>query len=140
VIIVVGGQSRKVGKTRAVCDIISGTQHAGWIAIKITPHAHAPDRDRDTDTDRYLAAGAAEAHLLTGRPPIQLPAGGNRIIESNSILDQLTPDLFFLIEDPSDPDWKPSALPLRGRPGTIEVPGAIQPEHLQLVRSLLSRA
>jgi hypothetical protein len=137
VIVVVGGQSRNVGKTRAVCDIISATPEASWVAVKVTAHAHAVNLDRGSDTDRYLAAGAVEAHLLTGRPPVQLPDGRNLIIESNSILDQLTPDLFFLVVDPSVPDWKPSALRCRRKANAIEVPGYLQPEHLELVRSRL---
>ena len=137
-IVVVGGQARKVGKTRAVCDIISATPEAAWVAVKITPHGH-PEPSRDPDTDRYLRAGAAESRLLTGHPPLALPHGRNLIVESTSILDQLTPDLFFLIVDPANPDWKPSAERHRTHPAAIEVSGLLQPEHLELVRSRLAR-
>lgn len=105
-IVVVGGQARKVGKTRAMCDIIAATPGARWVAIKISPHEHGPP-DRPADTDRYLAAGAVEASLVRELP--RLPPERNVIIESNSVLDVLTPDLFVFVTDESNPEWKDSA-------------------------------
>lgn len=104
-IVVVGGQARKVGKTRAVCDIIKATREARWIAIKVSPHEHGPS-DRETDTDRYKAAGAVEATLVQQLPP--LPANRNVIIESNSALDAVKPDLFIFVAEPQA-EWKESA-------------------------------
>jgi len=87
---VVGGQSRKVGKTALVVDLIRAFPKARWTAVKITPYIEAgcpvmgPDcncaarahtyvireeswRSRNSDrlnmvdTKRYLAAGAERA-------------------------------------------------------------------------------
>ena len=86
-ILVVGGHSRKVGKTSLIVDLIRAFPGAGWTAVKITYHSHAPlagtaeessgdlsqratalheerDRFNRTDTSRFLAAGAARAFLL----------------------------------------------------------------------------
>ena len=104
-IVVVGGQARKVGKTRAVCDIIKATREARWIAIKVSPHEHGPS-DRETDTDRYVAAGADEATLVQQLPP--LSPHRNVIIESNSALGSIEPDLFIFVAD-AQAEWKESA-------------------------------
>jgi molybdopterin-guanine dinucleotide biosynthesis protein len=86
-ILVVGGHSRKIGKTSLIVDLIRAFPGAGWTAVKITYHSHAPlagtaiksagdhsqpavalheerDRFNRTDTSRFLAAGAARAFLL----------------------------------------------------------------------------
>ena len=102
--VVVGGSSRKAGKTRVMCEIIAATREAQWTAVKLTPHAHDPGRTGDTE--RYLAAGANEAHLYETLPA-RLEAG-NLIIESNSVLATLAPDLFVFVE--SEGEQKPSAL------------------------------
>lgn len=137
-IVVVAGQTRNVGKTQAVCDIIAATREAGWIAVKITPHAHEAAPDSEHDTGRYLAAGAVEAHLIHGRPPVELPNGRNRIIESNAILDQLDPDLLFFLVDPENDEWKISALRHVGDSRAVRVTGRIGPDHIAMVRRILS--
>jgi hypothetical protein len=101
--VVVGGSSRKAGKTTVVCEIIAATREAEWTALKLTAHAHQPSRAGDTE--RYLAAGAARA-LIAQTLPVQLE--GNLIIESNSVLATLAPDLFVFVE--SDGEQKASAL------------------------------
>lgn len=88
--IVVGGQTRSIGKTQLVCDIISAFPQAGWIAGKVTQYGHgictrdgkrcdcAPDHhmsaldwetraDTGTDSARFLAAGAHRAFWLRTR-------------------------------------------------------------------------
>ena len=102
--VVVGGSSRKAGKTTVMCEIIAATREARWTAIKLTPHAHDPSRTGDTE--RYLTAGAVKAQLHETLPA-QLEAG-NLIIESNSVLATLAPDLFVFVE--SEGEQKPSAL------------------------------
>jgi hypothetical protein len=104
VILVVGGSGRKVGKTTVACEIIAATQEAQWTAIKITPYAHEPSPHGDTE--RYLAAGAVRALLARGNEVLQLPAG-NVLIESNSILDVIQPDLFVFVDGGGE--WKCSA-------------------------------
>lgn len=77
------------------------------------------------DTRRFLTAGAARAlwvrtkpgHLREALPALaHALASANRIImESNAILEFWRPAAFFMVLDPSNPDFKPSArqaLPL----------------------------
>lgn len=99
-IVVVGGSSRKVGKTTVVCEIIAATPEARWTAIKVSPDDHEPGPTGDTC--RYLAAGAVNARLMKEVPELT----GNVILESNRILDVLTPDLFVFVA--GDGEWKPN--------------------------------
>jgi hypothetical protein len=74
----------------------------------------------DTDSGRYLAAGAERSFWL--RAPagqLALAAGmirkivdhsGNLIVESNSILELVRPDVFLMLLDFSCEDFKPSSL------------------------------
>ena len=133
-IVVVGGQARKAGKTRAVCDIIRATPEARWVAIKVSPHEHAPS-DRVTDTDRYLSAGAAETSIVRELPT--LPKGRNIIIESNSVLDVLTPELFVFVADAANEEWKESALRVAGRADYV-VNEFVTREVLDRISELLS--
>lgn len=77
------------------------------------------DRSGESDTSRFLAAGAAHAwwvRTLPGRlaeaiPRVrQIMAGAeNVVIESNSILRFLTPDIYLTVLDPQTTDFKASA-------------------------------
>ena len=98
--------TRKVGKTKAVCDIISATRQLSWTAVKLTSHAHGM-HGPSPDTDRYLVAGAQSAMLL--HPDDDLPAASSLIVESNAVLARLTPDLFVFVTDSSNTEWKQSA-------------------------------
>ncbi|MCW5980401.1 MAG: hypothetical protein KIT09_20125 [Bryobacteraceae bacterium] len=130
-LIVVGGQCRKIGKSSVVAGLIRALPSARWTAIKISPHFHTPapgggyvlTEERapgDTDSGRYLAAGAERSFWLQvdeGRLHEALPAiqalvyrSANTIIESNAIVDYLTPDLFLLVVDGSPAGWKASGL------------------------------
>jgi len=83
-LLVVGGQSRNVGKTALVVDLIRAVPEAKWTAVKITPYSESgcpvagascrckarkhtyvirEERDRRgaSDTSRFLAAGAVRA-------------------------------------------------------------------------------
>jgi hypothetical protein len=98
-----------------------------------------------TDTSRFLAAGAARSiwvrtrigMLAEAMPRIEkeLAASENAILESNSILEFLRPDLYLTVLDPAVADFKDSArrfLPLADAvlvpssgidlPGLAEVP------------------
>jgi hypothetical protein len=73
-----------------------------------------------TDSGRFLAAGAERSFWL--RTPMGelaraktalskiVGSGGNIIIESNSVLELLNPDLFLMVLDFSCGDFKPSSL------------------------------
>ena len=77
------------------------------------------NRDGDSDTSRFLIAGAGRAwwvrseqgRLAEAMPRVrQILAGTqNTIIESNSILRFLKPDLYLTVLDPSTADFKTSA-------------------------------
>lgn len=130
-VVVVGGQARKVGKTSVVCGLIAALPERQWTAIKITDHAHglAPGQEfaiteeRDpsgaSDTARYLQAGASRALLLSSRPGhltaalpelrCALAAAGNAILESNSVMRFLHPDVYLLVVDGSVAGVKESA-------------------------------
>ena len=77
------------------------------------------DRSGKSDSSRFLVAGAKRAfwvrteqgHLPEALPAIQrkLAEAENAIIESNSILQLLDPDLYISVLDPSTEDFKASA-------------------------------
>jgi hypothetical protein len=77
------------------------------------------DRSGESDTSRFLAAGAARAWWVRteqGRLAEVMPAvrgklaeAGNAILESNSILRFLRPDLYLTVLDPGTADFKKSA-------------------------------
>ena len=77
------------------------------------------DRSGDSDSSRFLAAGAArswwvrteQGRLAEAMPTIRrkLQDGDNAILESNSVLKFLRPDLYLTVLDPATPDFKKSA-------------------------------
>jgi hypothetical protein len=77
------------------------------------------DRAGDSDTSRFLAAGAAHAwwvrteqgRLAEALPTIRrkLAESENAILESNSILKFVKPDLYLTVLDPATADFKRSA-------------------------------
>jgi hypothetical protein len=77
------------------------------------------DRAGDSDTSRFLAAGAAQAwwvrteqgRLAEALPTIRrkLAESHNAILESNSILKFVKPDLYLTVLDPATADFKRSA-------------------------------
>lgn len=137
-IVVIGGQTRKVGKTSVIAGLIAAMPEMHWTAIKITQHRHEPDaggrrltdfpsmlvaEERDcsgtSDTSRFLVAGAEKAYLV--RAPEGLTAevmtklretigvAENVIFESNSVMKFLQPDLYMAVLDFANPDFKDSA-------------------------------
>jgi hypothetical protein len=90
------------------------------------------DAASGTDTARYLAAGAARSlwvrtlpgHLGEAMPSIRAEIAGstNIIIESNSILHYLEPDLYAIVLDPAVADFKPSAAQFLDRADALLMP------------------
>ena len=124
-IVVVGGSGRKVGKTSLIESLIRALPEARWLAIKVSGHAHGAHQGKferqetpgpETDTGRFLAAGAGEAwwlragedRLAAAAPELQTLMAGfeNVIIESNSIVEILRPDLYLFV---AGDEWKESA-------------------------------
>jgi hypothetical protein len=139
-IVVIGGQSRNIGKTSVVCSLIAAMPERRWTAMKITQCKHdaangeacdcelagrnlAIDEERNvntgTDSSRYLAAGAVRSfwirvragHFAEAMPRIraEIASSANIILESNSVLRYLKPDLYATVLDPAFRDFKPSA-------------------------------
>jgi hypothetical protein len=141
-LIVVGGQSRKVGKTSVVAGLISALRERQWLAAKITQHGHEVcsgdskacncvtadhtaaiseehDRSGKTDTSRFLVAGAARALWVRTQPGRladvmprlreEIAKSRNVILESNSVLQFVEPDLYLVVLDPATEDFKKSA-------------------------------
>ena len=71
-----------------------------------------------TDSGRYLVSGARRAFwlrtaagdLAEALPRLRtlLAEGGNFMVESNSLIQVMRPDLYILVVDGSNPDFKPS--------------------------------
>lgn len=138
-IVVIGGHARNVGKTSVIAGLISALPECNWTAIKISPHEHGPDlgsaefrdadsspiiseekdRSGDSDTSRFLAAGAARVWWVRSQPgrlAEVMPAirqritqAENVILESNSVLEFLQPDLYIAVLNPAIHDFKLSA-------------------------------
>src|SRR5690242_643405 len=108
-IVVVGGHSRKVGKTSVVAGLIAVFPACNWTAFKVTHFGHAGHREAcdpseeapwritqeyessgRSDTSRFLAAGAKAAFLVEvdeGRLQDVMPAIQEKIAESaNAII------------------------------------------------------
>jgi hypothetical protein len=129
--IVVGGHSRKVGKTSIAAGIIAAFPVCRWTAVKITSHQHehaeAPsvaiyeetDRSGRSDTSRFLVAGATQALWVRARednlaPVIRqllsaIQSDPFVIIESNRILQFIRPDLYILVLRYDVEEFKDSA-------------------------------
>ena len=89
-------------------------------------------RTSGTDSARYLAAGAArslwvrtrQGQLAEAMPRLRalIADAENVIIESNSVLRFLRPDIFISVLDPSIADFKPSALRYLDRADAVVMP------------------
>jgi len=77
------------------------------------------DRNNRTDTSRFLVAGAARAlwmrckhgRLAEAMPQLRdaLQGAGNVLLESNTVLHFIKPELYLVVLDPQQPDFKESA-------------------------------
>lgn len=99
-------------------------------------HTIAISEERDsatgTDSSRYLAAGAVrsfwvrtrQGQLSEAMPRVRnlLAESGNVILESNSVLRFLRPDLSLSVLDPSIKDFKASAMRYLDRVDALIVP------------------
>jgi hypothetical protein len=93
------------------CDCATGDH--SWAILE------EKDKSADSDTSRFLAAGAARAwwvrteqgRLAEAMPAVRhkLDESGNAIVESNSLLKFLRPDLYLTVLDPANADFKRSA-------------------------------
>jgi hypothetical protein len=87
------------------------------------------DRGGESDTSRFLLAGAAQAlwvrteqgRLAEAMPALRQRLEGSRhvIVESNSVLKFLRPDLYLTVLDPSTEDFKNSAREFLDRAGAV---------------------
>jgi hypothetical protein len=129
-LLVVGGHSRKIGKTSVVAGIIRRLPEAGWTAVKISrykeggsPRPIAVSEEHEpgtTDSGRYLAAGARRSFWLrapsggiaSARAELDriFATGRNVVAESSSLLELYRPDLYLMVLDFACGDFKPSAL------------------------------
>lgn len=136
-VIMVGGQTKNVGKTTLICNIIAAFPNADWIAVKISNHLHIPQGSKQlargdgwstweqnpttdrNDTARFLRSGAARALLVQAENSSLEPAcaclnnelasAKNVIVESASAAEWLHHDLLLILLDPSQDDFKVSA-------------------------------
>ena len=141
-IVVVGGQTRNIGKTSVVAGLIASLPHLEWTAFKVTQFGHGicsangepcdcetdahtvavteeHSRDSGTDSARFLAAGAVRSYWVRTRqgqlaeamPRVrkELAQTKNAILESNSVVRFLKPDLYLTVLDAAIQDFKPSA-------------------------------
>ena len=89
------------------------------------------DRSGESDTSRFLVAGASRAlwvrteqgRLAEAMPALRrkLEGSSNVIIESNSVLKFLRPDLYLTVLDPSTADFKNSAREFLDRANAVIV-------------------
>ena len=108
-------------------------------------------RTSGTDSARYLAAGAQrslwvrtrQGQLAEAMPRLRalIAETESVIIESNSVLRFLRPDIFITVLDPSIADFKPSALRYLDRADAVVMPEATTQTAWQGVApSLIARA
>ncbi len=155
-IVVVGGNTRNIGKTSVAVGVIRAFPELRWTAFKITQFGHgvcsangepcdcetdehtvAVSEERDsrsgTDSARFLEAGAIKSlwvrtrvgQLAEAMPRIrkELAAAENAVIESNSILRFLRPDIYLSVLDPETGDFKDSARLYLDRADAVLVAG-----------------
>ncbi|SNT00625.1 hypothetical protein SAMN05421770_103430 [Granulicella rosea] len=90
------------------------------------------ERESGTDSSRYLAAGAMrslwvrtrQGQLAEAMPRIrqEMTKAENVILESNSVLRFLKPDLFISVLDPATADFKASAKAYLDRADAVVLP------------------
>jgi hypothetical protein len=141
-IVVIGGQSRSVGKTSVVAGLIAALTELNWTAFKVTQYGHGvcskdgatcdcatadhawaiseeKNAASNSDTSRFLHAGAnrvwwvrtEQGRLAEAMPTVRrkLRDAENAILESNSIVKFIRPDLYITVLDPATSDFKKSA-------------------------------
>lgn len=150
-IVVVGGQSKNVGKTSVVAGLIAAMPEMRWVAFKLSQferddYETAEDEYKavvleedtaaaGTDSSRFLAAGAVRSLWIRTRPgnltdalpriKKELVRAENAIFESNSILEFLEPDVYLSVVDPTVEDFKESARLYLDRADAVLAPGVL---------------
>ena len=170
-LIMVGGQAKDVGKTTLVCNIIAAFPQLRWIAVKFTHHFHFPENSQllvktedysfweqssagnTSDTARYVSAGATRALLVQvadGKmkeacTAIQqeLSPRTHILVESSGAAEFLSPDLYLMVLDSAQTDFKDSAREMIGdvdgfvlREAGGEVPRELQAHQKPSYRSM----
>ena len=89
------------------------------------------DRNGESDTSRFLVAGAhpvwwvrtEQGRLAEAMPAVRQRIAGTRnlIVESNSVLRFLKPDLYVTVVDPANADFKASAQEFLDRADAVVV-------------------
>ncbi len=87
------------------------------------------DRGGESDTSRFLVAGAArslwvrteQGRLAEAMPALRkrIESAHNVILESNSVLKFMRPDLYLTVLDPGTEDFKKSAQQFLDRAGAV---------------------
>jgi molybdopterin-guanine dinucleotide biosynthesis protein len=109
--IVVGGETRKAGKTTVVCRIVAAFPDAEWTVVKMTPHMHGgegawalEEDEAGGDTRRYREAGARRTLLYRGDVEAglgqlmeELGRARNWIVETTSAARLMEHDLAILV-------------------------------------------
>lgn len=105
----------------SVCEHHAGSNGCGCEPESGEPFALTEEYEaNDTDSGRFLAAGAERSFWLRA-PSGDLPRaaetvqkilrqGENVIVESNSVVELVQPDVFLMLLDFSCEDFKPSSL------------------------------
>jgi hypothetical protein len=103
------------------CDCATGDH--SWAILE------ERNRDGESDTSRFLVAGAARAlwvrteqgRLAEAMPALRerLSGARNVIVESNSVLKFMRPDLYLTVLDPGTEDFKNSAREFLDRAGAV---------------------
>lgn len=144
-IIVVGGQTRGVGKTSVICGLIAALPERKWAAIKISTHGYSDyvevheefDRASGTDSSRYLEAGAVRSFFVTA-PPGQtkeavaaledlLQGFSDWMVEATSVLEWMRPDVALAVVDPVIAEIKSSLQVLASRFDAVLLPAGTSP-------------
>ena len=113
----------------APCDCATGDH--SWAVTE------ERDRSGDSDSSRFLVAGAdrswwvrtKQGRLAEAMPRVReiLAKSQNTIIESNSILRFLKPDLYLTVLDPATADFKSSAQQFLDRADAVLLHGNSHP-------------
>ena len=108
------------------------------------------ERASGTDSSRYLAAGAVrslwvrtrQGQLAEAMPRVrkEIAAAENAIVESNSILRFMKPDIFVSVLDPETKDFKESAKQYLDRADAVVMVGAGAPVWDGISPKLIERA
>ncbi len=96
------------------------------------------DRSGESDTSRFLVAGAVrvlwvrteQGRLAVAMPALRAKIGDARhvILESNSVLEFVRPDLYLTVLDPATADFKNSAREFLDRADAVILHGESQGE------------